>query len=62
MLAAHTVEEAPAGASRVALRFSFAGMLGTPVAWLFRSTTTRYLAQELASLKRIVEQTRGAIR
>ena len=55
MIAAHTIEEASAGGSRVALRFSFAGVLGAPIGWLFRSTTERYLAQELASLKLLVE-------
>jgi uncharacterized membrane protein len=55
MIAVHTIEEAPAGGSRVVLRFSFAGMLGAPLGWLFRSTTERYLAQEVASLKLRVE-------
>ena len=55
MIAVHAVEDAPSGGSRVALRFSFAGVLGAPVGWLFRSTTERYLAQEVASLKRRVE-------
>jgi uncharacterized membrane protein len=55
MIAVHTIEEAPAGGSRVVLRFSFAGVLGAPLGWLFRSTTERYLAQEVASLKLMVE-------
>jgi len=55
MIAAHTIEDAPTGGSRVALRFCFAGVLGAPIGWLFRSTTERYLAQEVASLKRRVE-------
>ena len=59
MIAAHTIEEAPAGGAHVALRFSFAGVLGAPIGWLFRSTTKRYLAQELASLKLMVEGRAG---
>jgi len=55
MIAVHTIEEAPTGGSRVALRFAFAGLLGAPIGWLFRSTTQRYLAQEVASLKLTVE-------
>lgn len=55
MIAIHTIEETPAGGARVALRFSFAGVLGAPIGWLFRSTTERYLAQEVASLKLTVE-------
>ena len=55
MTAVHTIEDAPSGGSRVALRFSFAGVLGGPIGWLFRSTTERYLAQEAASLKLMVE-------
>jgi uncharacterized membrane protein len=58
MIAVHTVEEAPARGSHVALRFSFAGALGAPIGWLFRSITQRYLAQELASLKLMVEAQR----
>jgi len=54
MTAVHTIEEAPGG-SRVTLRFAFAGPLGGPIGWLFRSTTERYLAQEVASLKLMVE-------
>jgi len=63
MIAAHTIEEAPAGRSHVVLRFSFAGLLGAPIGWLFCSITKRYLAQELASLKLMVEgqQMRGAV-
>ncbi len=55
MTAVHTIEDASSGGSRVALRFSFAGVLGRPIGWLFRSTTERYLAQEAASLKLMVE-------
>jgi uncharacterized membrane protein len=55
MLAVHTIEEVPDGGSRVALRFTFAGLLGAPIGWLFGSTTKRYLAQEVASLKLVVE-------
>ena len=55
MIAVHTIDEAPAGGSRVALRYSFSGVLGGPIGWLFRSTTTQYLAQEVASLKLMVE-------
>jgi len=55
MIASHTIEEGPLGKSLVTLRFSFTGVLGTPIGWLFRSTTERYLAQELASLRSVVE-------
>ncbi len=55
MTAAHTIEEGPARDSHVTLSFSFAGVLGAPIGWLFRSTTRRYLAQEVASLKLMVE-------
>ena len=54
MIAFHTIEEGPLGKSRVTLRFSFTGVLGTPIGWLFRSTTERYLAQELASLRSVL--------
>jgi hypothetical protein len=39
----------------VTLRFSFAGLLGAPVAGLFRPLTEQYLSQEAESLKRKVE-------
>jgi hypothetical protein len=55
MIATHTIEEAPSGRSHVVLRFSFDGVLGAPIGWLFRSTTEQYLAQEVASLKLTVE-------
>jgi len=55
MIAAHTIEESSLGKSLVTLRFSFTGLLGAPIGWLFRSTTERYLAQELASLRLVVE-------
>ena len=55
MIAGHTVEESSAGNCHVTLRFSFDGLLGAPIGWLFRSVTKRYLAQELASLKSRVE-------
>jgi uncharacterized membrane protein len=55
MVADHTIEEGSAGKSRVTLRFSFNGLLGAPVGWLFRSVTQQYLAQEVASLKLKVE-------
>jgi uncharacterized membrane protein len=55
MVASHTIEESSPGKSLVTLRFSFMGLLGTPIGWLFRSTTERYLAQELASLRSVVE-------
>jgi uncharacterized membrane protein len=56
MTAVHAIDEASSGGSRVALRFSFAGVLGAPIGGLFGSTTKRYLAQEVASLKLIVER------
>jgi uncharacterized membrane protein len=55
MMAAHAIDEAPGGGCRVALRFSFTGVLGAPIGWLFRSTTKEYLAREVASLKVTVE-------
>jgi hypothetical protein len=55
MIATHKIEENAPGESRVILRFSFSGLLGAPIAWLFRPVTQRYLAQELASLKLIAE-------
>ena len=55
MTASHTLEESSLGKSLVTLRFSFTGLLGAPIGWLFRSTTERYLAQELASLRSVVE-------
>ena len=55
MVASHTIEESSPGKSLVALRFSFMGLLGTPIGWLFRSTAEQYLAQELASLRSVVE-------
>jgi uncharacterized protein YndB with AHSA1/START domain len=54
MIASHTIEESSLGKSLVTLRFSFTGLLGAPIGWLFRSTTQRYLAQELASLRSVV--------
>jgi hypothetical protein len=51
MVADHTIEEGSPGKSHVILRFSFTGLLGAPIGWLFRSVTERYLAQEVASLK-----------
>ena len=58
MIASHTIEEIPTGGSRVTLGFAFAGPLGAPLGWLFRSITERYLAQELASLKMKAEEQR----
>ena len=55
MVASHTIEESSLGKSLVTLRFSFTGVLGAPIGWLFRSITERYLAQELASLRSVVE-------
>ena len=55
MIASHTIEESSPGKSLVTLRFSFTGLLGAPIGWLFRSTTKRYLAQELTSLRSVVE-------
>lgn len=55
MIASHTIEVVSPNSSRVTLRFEFAGLLGTPIAWLFRSITGRYLAQEAKSLKCTVE-------
>jgi uncharacterized protein YndB with AHSA1/START domain len=55
MVASHTIEESSPGKSLVTLGFSFTGPLGAPIGWIFRSTTERYLAQELASLKSVVE-------
>jgi uncharacterized protein YndB with AHSA1/START domain len=55
MIASHTIEESSRGNCLVTLRFSFAGLLGMPIGLLFRSTTERYLAQELASLKSVAE-------
>jgi uncharacterized membrane protein len=55
MVAEHTIEERSPGRSHVTLRFSFTGLLGAPIGWLFRSVTERYLSQEVASLKLKVE-------
>jgi hypothetical protein len=55
MVADHAIEETALGMSRVTLRFSFSGVLGIPIGWLFGSITGRYLVQEAASLKRKVE-------
>jgi uncharacterized membrane protein len=55
MLAEHTVEERSPGTAHVTLRFSFDGLLGAPLAMLFRSITERYLSLEADSLKRTVE-------
>lgn len=55
MTAEHTIEESAPGSAQVTLRFSFEGLLGKPLGWLFRGTTERYLAQEAASLKARVE-------
>jgi len=54
MTAEHTVQQS-SGASQVTLRFSFQGLLGAAVSWLFGSVTQRYLSQETASLKLKVE-------
>jgi len=55
MIASHTIDESSLGGSLVTLRFSFTGLMGVPIGWLFRSTTEQYLAQELASLRSVVE-------
>jgi uncharacterized membrane protein len=55
MLAEHAIAEGAPGTSQVTLRFSFAGLLGAPVAGLFRPLTEQYLSQEAESLKRKVE-------
>lgn len=55
MTARHKIAKSSPGESRVTLQFCFDGLLGAPMGWLFRSTTERYLAQELASLKSEVE-------
>ena len=55
MVAEHTIQESLPGNSHVTLRFSFRGLLGAPMGWLFRSVTERYLSQEAASLKHKVE-------
>lgn len=55
MVAEHTVQESLSGNSHVTLRFSFSGMLGAPIGWIFRSVTERYLSQEAAALKHRVE-------
>jgi len=55
MVADHSIEEDSQGISHVTLRFSFKGPLGTPMGWLFRSVTQRYIAQEAAALKLKVE-------
>ena len=58
MVADHIVDEDPAGALRVSLRFSFAGPLGPLVGALYRSITERYIATEAAKLKLEVETSR----
>jgi uncharacterized membrane protein len=58
MRAEHTVSQGSGVASRVVLRFTFAGVLGGVLGRLFRSVTESYLAQEAASLKQKVEAPR----
>ncbi|HEY8067740.1 MAG TPA: SRPBCC family protein [Burkholderiales bacterium] len=55
MVAEHAVADSAPGNSHVTLRFSFEGLLGGPLGWLFRSVTEHYLSQEAASLKFKVE-------
>jgi len=55
LVADHVIEEPSPGRSNVVLRVSFSGLLGPPIAWLVRSITERYLAQEAAALKLTVE-------
>jgi uncharacterized membrane protein len=55
MVADHLVEASSPASAQVQLRFSFAGLLGLPVGWLFRSITKRYIAQEVLSLQHKVE-------
>jgi uncharacterized membrane protein len=58
MVAEHTVTPQATGSSAVLLRFSFGGLLGGVIAYIFRSITERYLAQEAAALKNEVERSR----
>lgn len=55
MVADHSVKASSPSGARVHLRFSFAGLLGPPMGWLFGAITERYLAQEVLSLQRKVE-------
>jgi ribosome-associated toxin RatA of RatAB toxin-antitoxin module len=55
LTAEHTIDPQGPTASKVLLRFSFAGLLGGIVGRVFRSITESYLAQEAASLKQRTE-------
>jgi uncharacterized membrane protein len=56
MVADHSIRESGGGCSEVVLRFSFHGLLGALVGRLFGTITQQYLLQEVASLKRRVEE------
>lgn len=55
MIAEHAIVEKTPDVSEVILRFSFDGLLGSVVGRIFRPIITRYLAQEAAALKQVVE-------
>lgn len=58
MLAEHTVDKEWSDVSRVVLRFSFTGPLGSLLGWLFRSAAENYIGQEAFALKKKVEALR----
>jgi uncharacterized membrane protein len=58
MTASHTIEDRSRDLCDVTLRFEFAGPLGAVIGRLFGSITTRYMGQELASLKQVAEARR----
>ena len=55
MVADHLVEASLPARAPIHLRFSFAGLPGLPVGWLYRSITERCVAQEVLSLQRKIE-------
>ena len=52
----HWAEPTGAGRSRVTLSVTFAGFLGRAIGWMMRGLNDRYLAQEMAGLKRRSEE------
>ena len=58
MVAEHSIIQDSPATSRVALRFTFEGLLGGILGNFFSALTKSYLAQEATSLKRRVESSR----
>jgi uncharacterized protein YndB with AHSA1/START domain len=55
-VADHVIEEQAAGLVLVRLQIVFSGLFAVPVSWFVGSITRRYLAQEVAALKREAER------